>query len=305
MYNLFVSWEEEEWNGDPLVLDRSRCVTTWEYTDAEIVERFGQFSREQVRALCSFPCVFAYEEDVGKDPRFGVLRSVNPRSGERLEMEYRLMPCEPFASANDLKSLSKLLDIKGWELRRSHWAVKDVDLSRALGHRGIELPGWAKGNKRLLDISRHRFEVALSFPGEHRAFVERVAIELEQRLVPNACFYDKYYEALLARPNLDVLLQDIYGERSDLVVAFVCAEYDAKEWCGIEWQKIRERRVTGNEAEIMYVRLGEGDVKGMSRLDGYLDAQARSPDEVASLIVQRLEAQIRQAIRRPSARSST
>ena len=289
MYNLLVSWEEDEWNGDPFVLDRSRCVTTWEYTEAEIVERLGQFSPEQVRELCSFPCVFAYEKDVGKGPKFGVLRSVKPRSSERLQIEYKLIPCKPFASAEDIESLSKLLDIRGWELQRTHWAVKDIDLARELRRRGIELPGWAKGPTRSLDIGRHRFQVALSFPGEHRIFVERVAAELEQRLVPNACFYDKYYEALLARPNLDVLLQGIYGERSDLVVAFICAEYDAKEWCGIEWQKIRERRVSGNEADIMYVRLGAGDVKGMSRLDGYLDAQARSPVEVASLIVQRLE----------------
>ena len=120
--------------------------------------------------------------------------------------------------------------------------------------------------------------------------MERVAVELEERLGSDACFYDKYYEALLARPNLDVLLQGIYGERSDLVVVFVSAEYDVKKWCGVEWQKIRERRAWGKEGDIMYVRVGRGDVKGMSRLDGYLDTQAKSPEQVAALIVQRFDA---------------
>ena len=290
MYNLLVSANENEWNGDPFVVARSRCVSVHAHTDAEIAARFGQLNGEDLEKLFSFPCVFAYEEDVGKDPKFGVLRKVRPRTGGQVQIEYRLIPCKSFATADDLESLASLLDIRGWELNQTHWAVKDVDLGRELRRRGIELPGWVSRPRRLVDIGQHRFQVALSFPGEHRSFVERVAMELEEHLGSNACFYDKYYEALLARPNLDVLLQGIYGERSDLVVVFVCAEYDVKKWCGIEWQKIRERRAWGNEGDIMYVRVGRGDVKGMSRLDGYLDAQAKSPEEVAALIVHRLEA---------------
>lgn len=291
MYNFLVSGNENEWNGDPFVVDRFRCVSASEYTEAEIAERFGELNREQVRELCSYPCVFAYEQYVGKDPKFGVLQDVRRRGNRRLQIDYKLIPCETFASADDLESLSMLLDIRGWEFNRTHWAIKDVDLARELSRRGIELPGWANPQRRQVDIVRHRFQVALSFPGEHRTFVEGVAAELERQLGPCACFYDRYYEALLARPNLDLVLQGIYGERSGLVVAFVCAEYDAKDWCGIEWQKIRERRASGSEADIMYVRIGDGEVKGMSRLDGYVDATARSPEEVAALIVQRVGAQ--------------
>ena len=39
----------------------------------------------------------------------------------------------------------------------------------------------------------------------------------------------------------------------------------------------------------MYVRLDEGDVTGMTRLDGYVDARERQPEEVAQLIVQRVQ----------------
>ena len=290
MYNLLVSGNEDEWNGDPFVVARSRCVTVSAHTDPEIVGRFGQLNREDLEMLFSFPSLFAFEEDVGKDPKFGVLRKVRPRTGGRVLIEYGLISCEPFATADDLKSLGSLLDIRGWELTQTHWAVKDVNLARELRRRGIDLPGWVNRHRRLVDIGRHRFKVALSFPGEKRSFVERVAVELEERLGSNACFYDKYYEALLARPNLDVLLQGIYGDRSDLVVVFVSAEYDVKKWCGVEWQKIRERRAWGKEGDIMYVRVGRGDVKGMSRLDGYLDAQAKSPEQVAALIVQRFDA---------------
>ena len=138
-------------------------------------------------------------------------------------------------------------------------------------------------------MTQHRFDVALSFPGEHRPYVERVAAKLGESLGPNACFYDKNYRAQLAAPNADLLLQAIYRERSDLVVAFICREYDEKKWCGIEWRKIRERLSDGGEAEIMYVRLGSGDVEGMTTLDGYVDAREERPEAVAGLIVERLQ----------------
>ena len=292
MYNLLVSGDENAWNGDPFIVERSRCVSNGECTDLEIADRFSELNREQVRELCSLPCMFAYEKYCDKDPKFGVLRKVKRRGSKKLQIEYKLIPCDPFATVDDIESLGVLLDIEGWELHRTHWAVKDVDLALELGRRGIALPGWASVPRRSVDIRRHRFEVALSFPGEHRSYVERVAVQLEQQLGPNACFYDEYYEAQLARPNLDVLLQEIYGERSGLVVAFVCREYDDKEWCGIEWQKIRERRVSGDEGDIMYVRLDEGNVGGMTRLDGYVDARTRTPDEVARLIVQRVELEV-------------
>ena len=286
MYNLLVSANENDWNGEPFVLTSSRCVS--EYTDPEIAARFDELNAEQVRELCSLPCVFAYEAQCAKDPRFGVLRSVRRRGSRDVRIEYSILPCEPFATAGDLESMGRLLDIRGFELNRTHWAVKDVDLARELARKGIELPGWAGTPRRNVDIERHRFEVALSFPGEQRSYVDRVAGELDDVLGVGACFYDRFYEAQLARPNLDLLLQDIYGERSGLVVVFVCAEYDDKVWCGIEWRKIRERGAARDDREIMYVRLGEGEVAGMTHLDGYVDARARPPEEVARMIVDRV-----------------
>ena len=289
MYNLFVSGNENDWNGVPFIVHRSRCVSRSEYTDPGVADRLGDLSAGQVRELCSLPCIFAYEKGCGKDPKFGVLRGIKGRSGRRLQIEYTLIPCEPFATADDLESHSSLLDIGGWELGRTHWAVKDVDLALELGRMGIALPGWATRKHRTVDIRQHQFEVALSFPGEQRGYVERVADELERLLGENTCFYDRYYESQLAQPSLDMLLQEIYGERSSLVVVFVCRDYDKKAWCGIEWEKIRERRVVGDKREIMYVRLDSGDVAGMTRLDGYVDARERSPQDVARLIVERVE----------------
>ena len=72
MYNLLVSGNENDWNGEPFVLARSRCLSR--FTDPEIGARFDKPDAGQVRELCSLPCVFAYEAQCGKDPRFGVDR---------------------------------------------------------------------------------------------------------------------------------------------------------------------------------------------------------------------------------------
>src|SRR5215470_20059972 len=85
-----------------------------------------------------------------------------------------------------------------------------------------------------------RFQVALSFAGEHRNFVADVAEHLSRNLGQNRVFYDLYYEAELARPNLDTYLTNIYREDTDLIAIFLCANYAQKEWCGLEWRAIRD-----------------------------------------------------------------
>jgi len=133
-----------------------------------------------------------------------------------------------------------------------------------------------------------RFGVALSFPGEHRAFVEQVANNLTSTLTKERVFYDRYYEAELSRPNLDTYLQGIYHDDTELVVVVLCKEYDEKEWCGLEFRAIRDLIKKRRDDEIMFVRVADGDVKGVFGIDGYVDAKNRQPSEIAQLICDRL-----------------
>lgn len=228
-----------------------------------------------------------YEAECAKDPKFGVLRSIERRGPRDVRIRYSILRCEPFLTAGDLESMGRLLDVRGFELDRTHWAVKDVDLPRELRPRGILLPGWASGSGGGADVERHQFEVALSFPGEHREYVDAVAGELERVLGADACFYDRFYEAQLARPNLDVLLQEIYGERSGLWSCSCARSTTRSSGAGSSGAESSNGGALGSDREIKYVRLGEGVVAGMTRLDGYLDATTRTPGEVALMIAQR------------------
>lgn len=203
-------------------------------------------------------------------------------------------------SALELTYLLRVLNEQGLiQLTESHDQVRCEITPKGWKHMEEQPAPDVHGSQRtedvrerprdVIDVTQHHFDVALSFPGEYRQYVEDVANNLAYALGADACFYDKHYRAQLAVPNADVLLQEIYRERSRLVVAFVCREYDEKKWCGIEWRKIRERVTDGGARDVMYVRLGQGDVVGMTTLDGYIDAREETPEEVAHLIVERLQ----------------
>jgi hypothetical protein len=160
-------------------------------------------------------------------------------------------------------------------------------LSRRAG-RGIQLPAWVQSAPKAVDITTHQFDVALSFPGEVRGLVEEVAHNLEALIGPNAYFYDNNYVAQLARPALDMLLQDIYRNRSKLIVLFVGADYERKDWCGIEFRAIRDIIATREHNRIMFVRTDDGAVEGVFATDGYVDARHFAPEVLAGFIQERV-----------------
>lgn len=137
--------------------------------------------------------------------------------------------------------------------------------------------------------TRKRFDVALSFPGEHREYVKKVADGLATQLSPERVFYDAYYISELARPNLDTYLQEIYHNQSELVVVFLCAEYEQKEWCGLELRAVLDMVKEKKTARIMLVRFDDTRIQGFFSIDGYIDAKGRNPSDLADLIVQRLK----------------
>lgn len=134
-----------------------------------------------------------------------------------------------------------------------------------------------------------RFRVALSYPGEHRSFVAVVAADLAGQLTVEKVFYDRNFVAELARPNLDTYLQQIYQHDAALIVIFLCQDYERKEWCHLEWRVVRELIKQRRDDEVMFVRVGDGEIPGLLSIDGYIDARERTPTEVAKEILRRLQ----------------
>lgn len=73
-----------------------------------------------------------------------------------------------------------------------------------------------------------RFDVALSFPGEHREYVKEVATQLSAAFTEERVLYDHYHDTEFARLDLDIYLPKLYREASELIVILLCPEYAAK-----------------------------------------------------------------------------
>ena len=133
-----------------------------------------------------------------------------------------------------------------------------------------------------------RFRIALSFAGEKRHFVEKVAKLLAERFGENKILYDKYHEAEFSRSDLAFYLPELYHSSSDLIVAVFCPAYEEKEWCGLEWKAIfdllKKRRVD----EVMLTRFGYCEGPGLYSLAGYLDLQNKTPEQTVDAILERL-----------------
>jgi subtilisin family serine protease len=135
-----------------------------------------------------------------------------------------------------------------------------------------------------------RFAVALSFPGERREAVAKVVWALRDLGLPReSIFYDRFHEAELVGPNLDSRLQKIYHDESELIVVFISAEYENKEWCGLEWRAIKDILKQRRDEDIIPARFDDTDVPGLFSIDGYVDLRKRDPELLADIINQRLK----------------
>lgn len=124
MYNLIVTAAEGAWDSAFYKFDRSRFL---EYTTDELASTFKKLTPTAIEVLKTIPCLFAYEESTGGDVRIGTLKEIKER-GRDILIEYEFDENIPPLHYDAIKPIADLLDIRGWEMNRTHWAVKDEDL---------------------------------------------------------------------------------------------------------------------------------------------------------------------------------
>ncbi|MCK9477710.1 MAG: TIR domain-containing protein [Candidatus Muirbacterium halophilum] len=150
-------------------------------------------------------------------------------------------------------------------------------------------PTIKKVDKSLSKVDDIKFDVALSFPGEKRDYVSEVADILRENLDDDRLFYDFDYQSQLARPNTDILLQNIYRNNAKLIVVFLSKEYAQKEWCGLEWRSIRDIIKAKGDEQIMFVKFDDAQIDGLFSIDGYINANIFAPKNVADFIMERVK----------------
>ena len=62
------------------------------------------------------------------------------------------------------------------------------------------------------------------------------------------------------------------------------------EWCGIEFRAIKEIIKKREHKKVMFIRLGDGDVRGVFGTDGFIDGRDYSASKLAEFIHERVVA---------------
>lgn len=180
----------------------------------------------------------------------------------------------------DLRKTETDLSALGYALHTQSTGTPAASPSRdvVLGQRKAQ-----RGSKR------REYDVALSFAGENREFVEQVADQLLQLGI--TVFYDRYEQVDLWGKDLAAHLGAVYSKDAHFVVIFASRAYADKAWPNHERQFALSRNLTGERDRILPVRLDDTEIPGVPGTIGYLDARVLTPTKLAELIRQKVDSE--------------
>lgn len=134
--------------------------------------------------------------------------------------------------------------------------------------------------------STPEYDIALSFAGEDRSYVDAVALELRDRGVK--VFYDLFEEANLWGKDLYAHLIDVYQRQARYTVMFISDAYGRKLWTNHERRAAQARAFQESREYILPARFDDTEIPGVLLTVGYISLKGRPPVELASLIVKKL-----------------
>lgn len=106
-----------------------------------------------------------------------------------------------------------------------------------------------------------QYQVALSFAGEQREYVERVARALQSRGV--AIFYDNFAKPTLWGKDGMEFFHQVFAANSAYVVMFISAEYVSKSWPRHERRSALSRALIEQGEYVLPVRFDDTVVPGL------------------------------------------
>ena len=130
------------------------------------------------------------------------------------------------------------------------------------------------------------YDVALSFAGEQRAYVQKVAVALRRRGIRP--FYDDYEQATLWGKDLYEHLDWIYQKAARYCVLFASEAYAKKVWTTHERRSAQARALQSNEEYVLPVRFDDTEIPGLRSTVAYVNARSLPPGRLTGLISKKL-----------------
>lgn len=242
-----------------------------EYSGAE-AEFVNANNPESLAALEKVDALLMYETGATGPQvdvvRLGRLRDI--RTG-RNKVTFRFREAARL-SRTIIETHADLLNIEGFEFTRTHWAIKDGTIPTDVRNQTAATP--------------ERYDIALSFAGEDREYVDKVA----QYLTANdiAVFYDRFEEVDLWGKDLAEHFDWVYRTGAQYCVMFISKHYAEKMWAHHERRAALAAAVQARREYILPVRFDATELPGIRPTIGYINLMHKSPEELGVLIIRKL-----------------
>ena len=137
-----------------------------------------------------------------------------------------------------------------------------------------------------METKKYEYDVALSFAGEDRSYVEQVANIL--RINGVKVFYDLFDEVNLWGKNLYEYLSEIYQARARYTIMFISKYYNSKLWTNHERKSMQARAFRESQEYILPARFDQTEIPGVLTTVGYVNLQNKTPETFALMIEKKL-----------------
>ena len=225
---------------------------------------------ETLLALEQVPALLLYEESttnaVTDEVRYGRLSGIHVV--ERT-LVFRFHEEGRFTRATFRNFATRLGVTDNFEHHRTHWAIKDGGIPRDM-----------------IEQLRKTYDVALSFAGANRDYVEQVAAILRAHGV--RVFFDSFEEAALWGEHLGEILADVYERRARYCVMFISRSYAEREWTRHERRAALDRALRDRRPYILPCRFDDTQLAGVSSSLSYVQLDQKTPVQLATLILEKL-----------------
>lgn len=268
MFNLIVTWQGDAWETDQLM--RIEAARFDEYSGAEFKENnISLDDSGSLKLLENIPTLLMYEissEGLNTEiVKYGNVYDIK-RSGREITFRFQ----EKGKIQRDVIQDNFLhLGIDSFEDNRTHWAIKDGDLTQ-----------------KVKDQIRDTYDIAMSFAGEDREIVSKIANLLEKNNV--RVFYDEFEVAILWGKDLYDYFSYIYSKMAKYCIIFISEDYVKKTWTRHEIKMAQARAIEESREYILPVKIDDTEIPSIPKTIGYLDVRQISPEEIANLTLIKL-----------------
>lgn len=132
----------------------------------------------------------------------------------------------------------------------------------------------------------YQYDIAFSFSGDDREYVEQVANILRDNGIK--VFYDMFEQIDLWGKDLGIHFDFVYRKAAKYCIPFISQTYKQKIWTNHEIKTAISRAINSNEEYILPARFDDTEIDGIRPTIGYLDLRNFTPDQLANAILSKL-----------------